>query len=254
MNVRPTSPWLAALAASILSLALGACGRVPGQFEILNDQVPTSSASGCTVPVNATVYMGTGLLDLSIVNPGIGSAYFFFPLIENNLPSSSSAGAIDPNQIQLSGFQIDITPLGAAPPASVQSVFSGAGALTHFEVPWSGGVKSGGGQISAIVGAFPVALAQQLSAASGVGGVPSLTVDLTVSALGTTNTGTHMTSDPFHFPLQICSGCLTTSLGPCSSSVAAANMGNACNPAQDAPVDCCSNNGALICPSPVAQQ
>jgi hypothetical protein len=254
MNVRPTSPWLAALATSILSLALGACGRVPGQFEILNDQIPASSISGCTVPVNATEYMGTGLLDLSIVDPGIGSAYLFFPLIENNLPSSSGS-TIDPNQIQLSGFQIDITPLGAAPSISVQSVFDSAGALTHFQVPWSGGVKSGGGQISAIVGAFPIELAQQLLATSGVGSVPSLTVDLTVSALGTTNSGSHMTSDPFHFPLQICSGCLATSLGPCSAlSVAPANMGNACNPAQDAPVDCCSNNGALICPSPMAAQ
>lgn len=254
MNVRPTSRWLAALPALTLSLALGACGRVPGQFEILNDQIPTSSATGCTVPVDATAYMGTGLLDLSIVNPGIGSAYFFFPLIENNLPSSSSASTIDPNQIQLSGFQIDITPLGATPPVSVHSVFAGAGVLTHFQVPWSGGVKSGGGQISAIVSAFPVELAQQLSAAIGVGSVPSLTVDLTVSALGTTNSGTQMTSDPFHFPLQICSGCLTTSLGPCSAlSAAPPNMGNACNPAQDLPVDCCTDNGALICPSVAAQ-
>ncbi len=253
MTRRPPLRRPFALAALALPLALAACGRVPGQFEILNDQVPTASGTGCMVPVNATVYQGTGLLDLAAVNPAIGSAYFFFPLIENNLPKASSSSTLDPNQIQLSGFQVDITQLGAAPPTPVQDAFDMAAAngFTHFQVPWSGGVSSGGGQISAIVGAFPVELAQALSSAGGVGAVPSFTVDLNISALGTTNVGTHMTSDPFHFPVEVCKGCLASVAGPCPLATNPTLMGNACNPAQDVPVQCCTDNGTLICPGVV---
>jgi hypothetical protein len=253
MNVRPTSPWLAALAALILSLVLGACGRVPGQFEILNDQIPLPGSFGCTVPITPTMYQGDGLLDISIVRSDFGSAYFFFPLIENNLPGSTNS-AIDSNQIQLSAFQVDITLAGAPAPAAVQNVFAGAGALVHYQVPWAGGVSSGGGHLSAIVGAFPVALAQQLSSSGGFGTAPSVTVDLQIEALGKTNSGQNMTSDPFHFPLYLCSGCLVGSVMPCPYSAPPANPGNPCNAAQDEVVDCCTENGALICPPPVAQQ
>ncbi|HSY40121.1 MAG TPA: hypothetical protein VLA79_11355, partial [Polyangia bacterium] len=198
------------------SLGFAACGRTPGQFEILNDQVPMSSAVGCSVPVNPSIYQGEGTLDLSIVQPGFGSAYFFYPLIENNLPSSSS-GSLDPNEIQLSGFQIDITWIDNPPPESIQKVFAdnAGGALLHHQIPWSGGVGSGGGQLSASVAAFPIGLAQQLVAAGGIGAEPSLTVQLQIQALGTTNSGTSMQSDPFKFPVQVCSGCLVASVAPC---------------------------------------
>jgi hypothetical protein len=155
---------------------------------------------------------------------------------------------MDPNEIQLSGFQVDVAPLGA-PPAAIQSVFNGAGPLVHFQVPWSGGIGSGGGQLSAAVTAFPVALAQQLLAA---GPDPALTVELTIQAIGTTNSGTHMQSDPFHFPVVVCNGCLVANKAPCPYTVAPANPGNGCNPAQDIPVDCCTDNGALLCPPTVA--
>ena len=239
-------------AAVTFSLGLAACGRTPGQFEILNDQVPTSSGGGCSVPVNAIVYQGEGILDLSVVRSDFGSAYFFFPLIENNLPSSRN-GSLDPNEIQLSGFQVDIAPIGAPPPSSVQAAFDG-GPLVHYQIPWSGGISSGGGQLSASVAAFPVALAQQIVDAVGADVDPFLTVDLNIQALGTTNSGTRMQSDPFHFPVRVCSGCLAHNIGPCSSAPAPTNLGNECNPAQDVPVDCCTESGALVCPATVAVQ
>ena len=242
------------LAAVTFSLGFAACGRVPGQFEILNDQVPTSSGGGCSVPVDPTTYRGEGTLDLSIVQPSFGSAYFFFPLLENNLPSSSS-GSLDPNEIQLSGFQVDIKWIDAPPPDSIQKVFTdNAGtALVHYQIPWSGGVGSGGGHLSASVAAFPLGLAQALVAAGGIGAEPSLTAQLQIQALGTTNSGTSMQSDPFKFPVHVCSGCLVASVAPCAST-GAANPPTGCNPAQDVPVDCCTDNGALICPPTVATQ
>ena len=250
MNVSPTLRRPLSLVAVLWPLVLAACGRVPGQFEILNDQVPSAGAGGgCTVPVNATLYQGTGRLDLGIRGDA-DSAYLFFPLIENNLPSAKSGGAQDPNQIQLSGFNIDITPLSGTSPAT-DSVLAG-NALAHFKTPWSGGVQSGGGQINAIVDAFPVALAEQLFNQGGVSSDPSATLNLRVQALGTTTFGTEMQSDPFNFPLEICIGCLVANVQPCPFTSAPANPGNACNVAQDAPVDCCTQDGALICPPTVA--
>ncbi len=245
-------PMLRLLAAVTFSLGFAACGRTPGQFEILNDQIPVSTGGGCSVPLDPTIYQGEGTLDLSIVRSDLESAYFVFPLIENNLPSSSN-GTLDPNEIQLSGFQVDIAPIGAPPPSSVQAAFDG-GPLVHYQIPWSGGISSGGGQLSASVAAFPVALAQSIVAAAGVGVDPFLTVDLTIQALGTTNGGTHMQSDPFHFPVQVCSGCLANNIGPCPLPAAPTAQGNGCNPAQDLPVDCCTENGALVCPATVAVQ
>jgi hypothetical protein len=252
MNDHPSSRHLLALAAVTLAVALAACGRVPGQFEILNDQVPLA---GCEIPVNPGVYQGEGTLDVAVAQPDFSSAYFFFPLIENNLPPSTGTD-IDPNEIQLSGFQVDITPL-ANVPASIQTVLDAAGPLAHYQVPWSGGVSSGGGHLSASVAAFPVELAQQMVAAGGLAGNPTTIVNLNISALGTTNSGQHMTSDPFHFPLHVCAGCLianAANISACPFTSPAVFTGNDCNPAQDGIVDCCTQNGSLICPPPVAVQ
>jgi hypothetical protein len=250
MNASPTLRRPLPLVAAMLPLVLAACGRVPGQFEILNDQVPSAAAGGgCTVPVDATLYEGSGRLDLAIVRSDADSAYLFFPLIENNLPSSKN-GAQDPNQIQLSGFNIDITPLSGTSPAT-NSVLAG-NPSAHFKTSWSGGVQSGGGQINAIVDAFPVALAEQLFNEGGVGSDPSATLNLRIQALGTTTFGTEMQSDPFNFPLEVCVGCLVANVQACPYASAPANPGNACNAAQDAPVDCCTQGGALICPPTVA--
>jgi hypothetical protein len=255
MNVRPMLHRSHLLAAVMFSLGFAACGRTPGQFEILNDQIPTTSGGSCSVPLDPTAYQGEGRLDLSVVRSDFGSAYFVFPLIENNLPSSSN-GSLDPNEIQLSGFQIDINWIGVPPSESIQNVFTAnaGGPLVHYQIPWSGGISSGGGRLSAITAAFPVALAQNLVAPAGAGVDPFLTVDLTIQALGTTNSGTHMESDPFHFPVQVCSGCLANNVGPCPLAAALANVGNGCNPAQDLLVDCCTDKGALICPATVAVQ
>jgi hypothetical protein len=253
MNDHPSSRHLLALAAVTLAVALSACGRVPGQFEILNDQIPLS---GCIIPVSPGVYQGEGTLDVSIVQPDFSSAYFFFPLLENNLPTSGGS-QIDPNEIQLSGFQVEITPLSpSAWPAQIQSMVTApnTAALFKYQVPWSGGVSSGGGHLSASVAAFPVALAQAMASAGSIGRDPSTLVQLNVSAVGTTNSGQHMTSDPFHFPLHLCSGCLIASTAPCPFSAQPLNAGNSCNPAQDAVVDCCTQNGSLICPPTVASQ
>ena len=90
--------------------ALAACGRVPGQFEIVNNQVP---GGGCTIPVNAGVYQGQGRLDVSLVQNGAESAFYVFPLLRNNLPGASGGGP-DTNQITMKSFAVDLSLLTRA--------------------------------------------------------------------------------------------------------------------------------------------
>ena len=184
MNQRPPLRRLILLAALTFTPSLAACGRVPGQFEIINDQVPVAGATGCMVPVNPILYQGVGRLDLSIVQGDADTAYLFFPLVQNNLPSATG-GAEDTNEIQLSGFNVDITSLAGTTPAT-DSVLAGNSSLAHFRAAWSGGIRSGGGQVNAIVEAIPVALATQLLADGGVATAPTATLNLRVAAIGTT--------------------------------------------------------------------
>jgi hypothetical protein len=49
----------------------------------------------------------------------------------------------------------------------------------------------------------------------GLGVEPSLNVNLKIQAVGTTNSGTKMTSDPFNYPVEVCAGCLVANVAPC---------------------------------------
>jgi hypothetical protein len=247
-------PARALLAVLSSGIAVAACGRIPGQFEIVNDQVPMGG--GCSIMVDETIYQGQGTLDLRIVRQQAESAYFFFPLIKNNLASSGSGA--DVNQIFLSSFAVDISPLAGVPSAtaallsSLNNPGSPDYALLHYKTPWSGSVGSGG-KISAFVPAFPVDLAARILATQEIGLSPSMWVNLTIRAFGSTTTQ-DVESDPFNFPVALCAGCLVANVQPCPYTSAPANLGNPCNPAQDEFVDCCLSGTDLICPPSVSAQ
>ena len=239
---------------SLLSLACGlvACGRVPGQFEIVNNQVPTG---GCAIPVNDTVYQGQGTLDAKLVRGGAGSAYFVFPLLKNNL-SGASSGEVDSNKIVLTSFAVDISVLTGPPEitslVNMLNADPSLSALLHYQTPWSGSIASGGGELSAAVAAFPVELASRMLGTLGLSGQPSTFVNLRIRSFGHTTTR-DIESDPFDYPVAVCDGCLIAKTGPCPFTAAPTNTGNPCNVAQDYPVDCCSAGNELICPAVVAQ-
>ena len=242
----------AALPLVLLASGLAACGRVPGQFEIVNNQVPTG---GCAVPVNETVYQGQGTLDVRLVRSGNESAFFVFPLIRNNLPSPSEGA--DTNKIVLTSFAVDISAL-TAPPATgaVLNELESNGAtypLLHYKTPWSGSIPSGGGQVSAAVAAFPVELAARMLATQELGLTPSVWMNLRIRSFGHTTTQ-DMESDPFDYPISVCAGCLIANVQPCPFTAAPRNLGNPCNVAQDYPVDCCTAGSDLVCPPTVTAQ
>ena len=241
--------------ASLIVLAggLAACGRVPGQFEILQNQAPQG---GCAITTDRMTYRGEGTIDLSLVSPGAESAYFMFPLVINNLPGSTG-GEPDGNEIDVHSFAVDIgTTRQSYLPANVQTLFNDLNrdpgthdyALLHYSLPWAVTISSGGGLAATFVSAFPVELAQRVLATGDIGvSASSMTVNARVRVFGTTNTQ-DMESDPFDFPISVCNGCLVHSLLPCPVTSAPTFGGNACNLSQDSLVDCCSLNGALVCP------
>lgn len=199
-------------------------------------------------------------MDISLVHTGAPTGYIVFPLMKNNLPPPAT-GEIDTNLIVLSSFAVDISLIGSPPPqtaALFAALESGSDPtdgrnLLHYQLPWSGSIASGGGLLPAGVDAFPVELAHRISATGEIGASPSLMANLKIRAFGKTATQ-NMESDPFDFPIEICSGCLVANVQACPFLSTPTNLGNVCNVAQDEAVDCCTLNGSLICPPVVATQ
>ena len=235
------------LLASLSAGTLAACGRVPGQFEILQNQAPMS---GCAVDTSRTIYRGEGHLDLSLVGAGASTAYLMFPLVINNLSPSAGSGP-DGNEIDVKSFAVDIgTSKQSYLPPKVQSLFdtlnqnpgSSDYALLHYSLPWAVTISSGGGLAATAVDAFPVELAQRVLATGDVNASStSMLINIRVRVFGSTNTQ-DMESDPFDYPVYVCDGCLVASNLSCPVMGTLPSPGNPCNIAQDDPVDCCSLN------------
>jgi hypothetical protein len=228
------------------ALFLGSCGTPPGQFIIIQNQVPQN---GCVVPADlSATYLDSGTLDLSLVSAGADTGYLFFPLMQNNAPSST--GGIDPNRIALSDFEVDVSVDDPQAPAKIKSFFMSPPRpdLIKFSVPTSGSVASGGGNTAGSVNVVTAELARGLRDQNALASPASFFyLTATVRVQGKTLTNT-VTSDPFHYPIRVCNGCLANDLGICPLAQAGSNSGDPCNIAQDSPVDCCELGSALVCP------
>ena len=246
LRLRPWRLWSAG-AACLLAIAVGGCGQPAGQFFVVQNQSPES---GCTIPTGtAGTYQGEGTLDIR-VPASSDAAYTLFPLLENDLPAAG-AGGPEPNRIALSGFEVEIVfvdgnAASAAAFAAIAADSSTAG-LMHFQTPWSGSVAPGGGRTSAGTSAFPAGVAIRLRDSGALSDHSYARVTANVRAHGSTQSG-GVTSDVFKYPIRVCDGCLINSITSCPSTTAVLT-GGACGPGQDAPVDCCTQGTALICPA-----
>jgi hypothetical protein len=252
--------WAFAGAAAIV---LAGCSLPPGQFIIVQDQVPIA---GCVIPTTlGSIYRGTGTMDVRIVSDTAEAGYDLFPLLENNL-SPPSGGTADPSRIALSGYNVDVSlPAADGIPPAITDLFNGLAVsgpdggpdpLIRFSTPTSGSVASGGGTTSSGLVVIPGALARLIRSKNALQSTPYFYLTATVRALGKTLTA-DVQSDAFHFPIRVCDGCLIANAGSipsCPVATAPANTGNECNPAQDGVVDCCLLSGELVCPSVVSSQ
>jgi hypothetical protein len=246
----------AAAAMCACLLLLPACGKVPGQFLILQDQVPDTT---CAIPPDVgALYNGEGRLDIALVGMNGSRGYFVFPLMENNFPAPTSQST-DPNRIALSGFDVSLSfftqPSGQpAVNDAVKGAFADI-ATDHpeyldFQVPWSGTVDSGGGHTPGLVEAFPAKLAMDPRLSNALPKGAFVEIDATIRARGTQINGT-VESDDFHFPIKVCNQCLVANAAnlPACPVSGPIHTGNPCNFSQDGLVDCCMNNGTLVCPA-----
>jgi hypothetical protein len=252
-----------ALASAAAFLMLG-CGQPPDQFIIIQDQVPTSN---CVIPTTlGAEYRATGVVDVALVASDATVGYAIFPLLQNNLPAATGSDSGDPNRIALSRYEIDVDTMDDAPDAlkMMFTTFKNGtpdnptpDARIHYFEPTSGSVASGGGTTSSGVNGLNGDLARLIQSTGLLqGGAAPFHLSSTIRAVGSTVTRT-VTSDPFHFPILVCDGCLIANAidrkVPVCPAAAAPNVGNACNVAQDEAVDCCTTNGGqLVCPAAVA--
>jgi hypothetical protein len=193
------------------------------------------------------------VLDVSLVGAGDGAAYDLFPLLQNDYPSASamgSGGAPQPNRLFVRAFRVRVEPGDGAPQRVFQLFDSLAGGqgrnLVEFQQPWAGTIEPGGGLMAAGVGVIPAELARQLRDTKILDGGALVPLIVRVRAVGQRFDG-DVESTEFVYPIKACLGCLVGNVFACPFK--AANAGNACNVAQDALVDCCSQGGELICPA-----
>jgi hypothetical protein len=248
-----------ALRAATIAAALFhfSCGLPPGQFIIVQDQVPSE---GCVVPGDpSNLYRGQGTMDVHLVSDDARTGYLLFPLLQNNLQAPEGSQTGDPNRIVMSGFDVEIRSPQGAPPSVIKDYVDGLVAaplgsadngLVNYSLLWSGSLGSGGGYLAATVAAIPGELARQIRAKGVLSAKNYVYLTARVRGRGTLGSpsGTGVTSDPFDYPIRVCDGCLISSLQICPAMTAATNLGNVCNVAQDQAVDCCSTGTGLQCP------
>jgi hypothetical protein len=223
-----------------LSLApLGSCGSQPGEFVIVQNQVPQE---GCVITGDrGHLYRGEGRLDVSLVGDESAVGYRIYPLIQNN--KRQLARDVEPNRTFVHGFRVEVE-LDEGP-AAVAGAF--AAPWTSYEERWAGTVDPGGGLLPAAVTGIPGELARKIRATKALETTTFMRVFATVTALGKTTEGEPVESDSFRFPIRVCQGCLVASVQACPAAPRA--MGHECNIAQDVAVDCCLADNRLVCPS-----
>lgn len=234
-----------ALAAALAVSAAGGCGGPTGNFYVVQNQVPNA---GCTVAASESArYLGQGTLDVRATS---GEGYVLLPLLKNDLPAEGGGG-VQPNRIALSGFEVDVKvidgPTAAVDMLNALGTDPSTAALMRYQQSWSGSVDPGGGTTAAATIAFPAEAARLLRDGKVLANGSAMRVEIQVRATGRTLGGS-IKSDPFTYPLYLCDGCLINSVSACPAT-APVLQGGLCNPGQDAPVDCCSDGSALICPA-----
>lgn len=235
---------------ALVAFPLGACSQPVNQFFILQNQV---EKEGCVITTDESPYRAMGHLDVRLLHRDAIGAYLAMPLVQNDLPEDASSVA-QQNRIDLRGFIVDVQTIGQ-PPGKVAELLDNLEfdnpTLLHFREPASGSIGPGGDRRATSVVVIGAALARMIQATGDLKSVPYVQLGARIRAVGNRATG-EIESDPFLFPIRVCDGCLIARQESCPFTTAPSNLGNACNVAQDAYVDCCTMGDSLICPPPVA--
>ena len=243
-------PILAALVARRVGLA--ACGRVPGQFEIIQNQVPTARL--LDQRSTRAVYRGTGA---ARPLPGPERRPSAYLRVSAGQEQPARVDRRRPRQQPDRGEQLRgrhrppsrrcrrrsnavraLNARRARLPTTPCSTTACRGRPTSTRAaarlrPWWAPSRSSSRRACWHTGDVGVS-------------ATSMLVNIRVRVFGSTNTQ-DIESDPFDFPVYVCGGCLIANVQPCPYTSPPATR-QQCNIAQDNSVDCCSLNGELVCP------
>ena len=216
-------------------------------FVILNNTAV--SGDSCALSGDASqAFLAHGQINSSSPN-----GYLLTPLFESAI--SATSGMDLQRTILLAGANIELSVVAMTVTHADGSTTNPplptlTGTDQKFRVLFSGSLPPGGTANFAFE-VLPVSTMHTIMAASGAGSGDSVNAEVTakVTADGTMG-GDRVDSSPFTYPITVCNDCVLVDRGACADFMGTARTGNACNPFQDGPVDCCTDDaGALVCPA-----
>lgn len=224
----------AAIAIAALTALAGCADGGDESLLILRNAVPNA---GCELDPNTSRFISSGLID---TDAELG--YIFTPIVESLVTEQMGAE----RTVFLSGANVDIRFQG--------DIFSDAElaslneqAITSFSQSFASSL-SPGDRIAVGFTIVPKRLLDEMAGKLAAG--ERTTVFADVSILGTVGGGA-VESNTFTYPVDVCNGCTQNVIADCSALPAGfeAREGGTCQLLQDGIVDCCTSDGALICPA-----
>jgi hypothetical protein len=237
----------------VAATCAGACADNDESL-VIQRFVPADPSMQCSAQTNSMFNQTQGVLDAGLVVKGGTRGYVANAVIANNLPTRilGTSGGIETNAIQVIGLDVELIPtsqIAGALPASQR----------NFRITAAGGIAMPG--MGAVVVPAEI-IPAQVAALVAPAITPSLLrpkITARLRPVGT-HAGSELVGAPVDFPVEICNFCLTGGMPPqpCPSTgipMSQILLGNACFPAQDASVTCCTTStGALLCGSQVPVQ
>ncbi|MGE0550557.1 MAG: hypothetical protein AB7O24_03125 [Kofleriaceae bacterium] len=182
------------------------------------------------------------------------SQYWLHPQLTSRI--SADEGEESQRTVFTTGARVDIEfPDETLFSASEQEALRESGA-THFESRFTVPIAPNGGRTDAAFVAIPTAFFDAVRAKfAGSSNLNAIVITKSVVYGTLGGGGGEVTSQPFSFPVTICTDCIVNVVGACPLPMGTmVNGGNACNPFQDGVVDCCvTPNQSVVCPAQVAQ-
>lgn len=230
--------------AALIPLALVACVDTGDEgLYIIDNTAVGASCSLSGSPDQARQGHGT-------IFSGSNKPYIMTPLLQSRLVSSETAGDEIAKTIQLRGADVSLT-LKAVTIQNADGTFTSTNPDTMLGQPFSvlfSGAVPPSATTNAFVDIIPVPTLRDLDAMSPVNHF-SAEVLATVVVKGDLN-GDSIESQPYLYPVTVCSNCIVNEVGPCATLTITPRPGNACNEFQDGVVDCCrQTDGDLVCPA-----
>ncbi len=242
-----------AWSAFVLAVGMGCVEAGSGSgLVIVQNQVPASTmGGGCVVPVARTELVRLrGVLDVGLDGD---YPYLLFPLVKSQMPSFATGGP-DQNRVVVERFEVKIEP----PPTITQVAWT-PDCPPRFDYPTPIFLDPGD-EASAnvpVVRSCHSGLLRTLFQAGTLNpAAPDSTLFRTIVRARGRHGSNEIVSEPFDFPIHVCFGCLQEGFPNyplCSQVVTNPFPGNACNPAQDANIQCCANDAMatdIVCPAP----